>query len=155
MKKLLLLSLLFLGTAALAQTSEKRDPVNQIDYEMALTKPGSAIAISTYKSNSEQDKHLVLKTSTLNSVSGKGVRIRLSNGENIIYDNIPVEYAASAPGRPNVSANILITPELEKKLEGQEIVEFTLGQIKTTVAFKEKYENLQSLIKLIKDEGRF
>lgn len=141
--------------ASFAQTSQKRDPVNQIDYEMELTKPGSTIAISTYKSASEQDKHLVLKTSTPDNVAGKGVRIRLSNGENIIYDKTPVEVTAFAPDRPNVCAKILITPELEQKLDGQEIVEFSLGQIKTPVKFKEKYENLQGLIKLVKDESGF
>ena len=155
MKKLLLFGALLYGMVTMAQTSQKRDPVNQIDYEMKLVQPGSYIMISTYKSKTEQDKSLVLKTSTLNNLNPKGVRIRLSNGENLIFDKTPLEFTGYAPERPNLTAKILITSELEQKLAGQEIVEFSLGQIKTPVKYQEPYENLQSLLKMVKDDRGF
>lgn len=155
MKNAKLAVLLFFGITAIAQTSAKRDPVNQVDYEMFLTKPGSSITISTYKSATEQEKSLVFKTSSPNCSTMKGVRLRLSNGEMILYDKIPVECGALTPGMPNVKASVLLTPELEAKLDGQEIVEYSLGQIKTEVKFKEPYENLKSLRRLVKEDRGF
>ncbi|WP_176007036.1 hypothetical protein [Flavobacterium agri] len=135
-----------IGLPVFSQTSG-RDPQYQIDYEMELKKPGSFIGISTFKSPSEQDKS--------NCKGLKGVRIRLTNGDNLIYDNVAVDCGPYAPNRANVKASILLTPELEAKLDGQEIVEFTLGNLKTPVTFKEDNENLKVLLKLVKDESGF
>lgn len=155
MKKTILLLALSATLSFFGQANSKRDPQYQIDYEMELKKPGSSIGISTFKSPSEQDKSLVLQTSSPNCNGLKGVRIRLTNGDNLIYDNVAVDCGAYAPNRPNIKASILLTPELEAKLDGQEILEFTLGNLKTPVKFKEENENLKALLKLVKDESGF
>lgn len=139
----------------MAQTSAKRDPLYTMVYEMELQQPGSFVSISAYKSPSERDKTLVLKASARDCNGFSSVRVRLSNGENLILDQSPITCSAYAPGRPNVSANVLLTPELQEKLDGQEIVEYTIGNVKTVVKYKEPYENLTSLLKLVRDEEGF
>jgi hypothetical protein len=155
MKKLVFFALLFVGCNALAQSSAKRDPLYSVEYEFELQQPGSAIAISAYKSPSERDKTLVLKASARDCNGFSAVRVRLSNGDNLILDQSPISCSAYAPGRPNVSANVLLTPELQQQLDGQEIVEYTIGNVKTAVKYKEPYENLASLLKLVRDEQGF
>ncbi|RZJ70493.1 hypothetical protein [Flavobacterium sp.] len=155
MKKSILALVIFVGFSVVAQTSVKRDPQFQIDYEMVLTKPGSSISISTYNSPTEKDKTLVLGTSAANCAGDKGVRIRLANGEIIDYKDIAIECTPAIPDRPNVKARILLTPELEAKLDGQEISEFTLGGILTKVKFKDTNESLVLLRRWVKDEQGF
>lgn len=138
-----------------AQIAMNRDPANQIDYEVLLKKPGSAIAISTYKSDDIEEKTLVLMTSEPHCAGLRGVRILLDNGENMILNEVAVECGPYAPDRANIKARILITPELEASLDGREIVRFTLGSVATPVKFKEETENLRYLFKWVRDERGF
>lgn len=153
MKKLLLL--LFISSLGNAQTTEKRDSQFQIDYEMELAKHGSSIVISTYDSPTQRDKSLILRTTSHDCAGLKGVRIRLLNGDNLIFDNIAIECGPFAPNRGNASATILLTDALQAQLEGQEIYEFTLGNISVPVKFKEPNENFTALQKWAKDERGF
>ncbi|RZJ65205.1 MAG: hypothetical protein EOO50_14670 [Flavobacterium sp.] len=153
--KNIVLAFVFVIGFANAQTSAKRDPQFQVDFEMELEKPLSSIMISTFKSPAEQDKKLVFRTSTPACNGLKGLRLRLVNGEILTFSDAVIECGAFNPAIANMVARIPLTAKLEEILEGKEILEFTIGNVKTPVKFKEQNENFVLLQKLVRDERGF
>lgn len=132
--------------------TEKRDPVNQNDYESMLKWNNSSIRISKYKSATINENKLILKTETEICNETKGISLTLSNGEVLNFENTKVTCSKLETGKYDLTGSFILTPELYNKLSQTEITEFRLGKIKVPVDFKEKGENLQQLFKFSENQ---
>jgi hypothetical protein len=148
MKVQIIILLFFINLGCFGQTKvEQRDPLYQQDYETELVYKNSSIVISKYKSPTINEVSLVLKTEANKCPDGKGIELTLSNGEVLRFDSLEVTCTPSEARKFSVKGNIVLTPELYKKLSDSEITEFRLGNHKVPVVYKEKEENLKALFK--------
>lgn len=147
MKTKFTILILLISCIAYCQSNvQKRDPINQNDYELTLTKKNSTITISNYKTSTINENSLVLKTEADNCNQTNGIYLTLSNGEVLSFDNNKATCTETETKKYSLIGTIILTPELYKKLSQIEIIEFRFGKLKVPVEFKEKGENLRGLL---------
>lgn len=149
MKKLFLLLLLNLGLQSYSQSNtEKRDPLYLQEFESELLLNGSSIRVSKYKSATINETSLKLITEKAVCNDAHGVVLTLLSGEKLTFADAKVSCVPSETKKNKLTGNIILTPELYKKLSQTEIVKFELGGVSVPVHYKEKGENLKGLFKM-------
>lgn len=138
--------MLFIGFLSYCQSGiEKRDKVNQRDYEFTLVSNNSYIVLSKYKSAKINETTLLLKTETEGCAKNQGIYLTLATGENLQFKNAQITCEVAESKKHKLTGSFIVTPELYNKLSKTEILEFKLGDVTVPVQFREKEENLRTL----------
>ena len=145
--KITLLFLLISFFSHSQSSKENRDTINREDYEAELKWNNSSIIISNYKTSTQIEKTLILKTASMDCGDKKGIYLKLSNGEILSFDNAEVICEFLSTNNYSISGSIEITSELFNKLTQLEITEFAFGKFKVPVKFKDENESLRGLLK--------
>ena len=148
MKSKFTILLLFIGLMSYCQSNvEKRDPVNQQDFETMLISNNSSIVLSKYKSKTINEIALIFKTETDACNNNHGINLTLFSGEKLNFENSKITCSESETKKYKLSRSLILTPELYKKLSQTEIKEFNLGGVTVPVNYLQKDEDLKGLFK--------
>ncbi len=125
----------------------KRDPIYQTEYEIELIKPQSTVSISRYKSPTETEYSLIIKTQNTQCPKESGVVVVLLNGEQISFSNHLVRCDALSNSSFQLLGSFILSPALYQKLSEQGVAYFMLGEVKIPAQYKEVGESLPQLLK--------